>query len=427
MMRRSTDGYTYTPPQPPEPPEPPERTVSVKILQLDGTDRTSLYRDEIFDVEIKVTGEPAYTGTMRLKLIAEITEECLGDRGMVQMYDFANLTPNPLCDKKIKTSITSVTFAAGDKGIKRFKAVVNKEQTIQIKVIEIDENGVENEEMSAVTPATSIDYRLRQYTTKHTNGTVNDYDGKINEWRDYWDDWNIGAPPDPPEPAPENPEEPAPENPEEPAPENPEEQVEPYTFITGAKPDGELVKAVAYMESSLSTEKGAGQDLMQMTGTALNGLTTDHGDVERDPDASALPEGYDPDTYADDPENEPLDIDVVAPYMNYGTPTADTIDDSFKWGIRWLIAKRSVQLEAERVGYRITTISWWGSNGAIERYGDPKKPTYAADVQKLYEEGRNPHPGNPTYLWPIKADGCPRQTSTPKPPTEENPENPPEE
>ena len=401
LMRRSTDGYTYTPPQQPEPPEPPERTVSVRIVPPERLPRTWLYRDEIFDVEITVTGEPAYTGTMKLDLIASIKHKTLVSRGRVQMYDFASGAANPFCAND--TSIRTVTFAPGDNGVKRFKAVVNQEQTIQIRVAEINEKGVQNKEMSAVTPETLVVYRLRQYTTKHSNDTVNDYDGKINEWLNYWDDWNIGAPP-----------EPAPENPEEPAPENPEEQVEPYTFITDAKPDGELVKAVAYMESSLSTEKGAGQDLMQMTGTALNGMTTGHEKVERDPDASALPEGYDPDTYADDPENEPLDIDVVAPYMNYGTPTADTIDDSFKWGIRWLIAKRSVQLDAERVGYRITTINWWGSNGAIKRYGDPKKKTYAGDVQKLYEEGRNPHPNpqgerDPEYLWPIKADGCPRQ------------------
>ena len=417
MMRRSTDGYTYTPPQQPEPPEPPERTVSVKILQLDGTARTSLYRDEIFDVEINVTGEPAYTGTMMLKLIAAIKEECLGDRGMVQMYDFANLTPNPFCDKTIKTSITSVTFALKDKGVKRFKAVVNKEQMIQIKVIEIDDNGVENEQMSAVTPATSIDYRLRQYTKKHTNEPVNNYDANINTWVNYWTDWKIGK-----------------NGAQEPF----------YTFMEGSRPNAELVKAIAYKESSMKLT-----NLMKMTAGALNGLKISTPG-EHDVDASALPEGYDPDTYADNPKNKPLVLDVVAPRMKYGTlkekeneddpdtyenePTVDTVDESLKWGIRWLIAKCTLQLDAERVRYKLIRLDWWSTDdtrGVVARYGDSKDLTYEEDVELLYKEGRNPHEKDgkrdPEYLWPIKADGCPRLTATPKPSAEENPETPPQE
>ena len=236
MMKRSTDGYTYTPPQQPE---PPERTVSVRIVPPERLPRTWLYRDEIFDVEITVTGEPAYTGTMRLNLIADTKHKTLGSRGRVQMYDFASGAANPFCNND--TSIRTVTFAPADNGVKRFKAVVNQEQTIQIRVAEINDNGVENKEMSAVTPATLVVYRLRQYTTKYSgNQTVNNYDENIKTWVNYWDDWNIPVPP-----------EPAPENPEEPAPENPEEPVVPYTFMDGARPDPELVKAVTYKETNV--------------------------------------------------------------------------------------------------------------------------------------------------------------------------------
>jgi len=47
---------------------------------------------------------------------------------------------------------------------------------------------------------------------------------------------------------------------------------------------------------------------------------------------------------------------------------------------------------------------------ALNAYrGDPSEPDYGSKVLKLYNEGKNPHTGDRTYLWPIKADGCPRQ------------------
>ena len=431
MMKRSTDGYTYTPPQQPEPPEPPERTVSVRIVSPERLPRTWLYRDEIFDVEITVTGEPAYTGTMRLNLIADTKHKTLGSRGRVQMYDFASGAANPFCNND--TSIRTITFAPADKGVKRFKAVVNQEQTIQIRVAEINDNGVENKEMSAVTPVTLVVYRLRQYTTKYSgNQTVNNYDENIKTWVNYWDDWNIPVPP-----------EPAPENPEEPAPENPEEPVVPYTFMDGARPDPELVKAVTYKETNMKDQHKP--NLMRVTSVATGGMTTgtQNDPAERDTDASVIPPGYDPDNL------ETLLSMTTTPFMNYGAPAIVTVDDSFKWGIRWLISKYTDHEynRAQDKVYSVRALGWWSTtvqtengdteerSGGIKRYGDQGDETYEEDVKLLYQEGRNPHETNgkrvPEYLWPIKADGCPRQTpksaAAPEDPAEENPETPPQE
>ena len=50
------------------------------------------------------------------------------------------------------------------------------------------------------------------------------------------------------------------------------------------------------------------------------------------------------------------------PKMNYGNPTRGTEDDSFKWGIRWLIAKRAVALRYINGRYHdIQLLGWWGS------------------------------------------------------------------
>lgn len=344
-----------------------------------------------------------------MKLIANTLEEDLGNRENVQMYDFASTEENTNCDQ-IDRSITSVTFTPNDNGVKRFKAVVNKEQTIQIKVIEIDENGVENEKVSAVTRETLVVYRLRQYTTKYSgNQTVNNYDENINTWVNYWDDWNIPVPP-----------EPAPENQQEQAPENPEQPVVPYTFMDGARPDPELVKAVTYKETNMKDEHKP--NLMRVTSVATGGMTTgtQNDPAERDTDASAIPPGYDPDNL------ETLLSMTTTPFMNYGAPAIVTVDDSFKWGIRWLISKYTDHEynRAQDKVYSVRALSWWNTtvqtengdierSGGIERYGDQGDDTYEEDVKLLYQEGRNPHETNgkrvPEYLWPIKADGCPRQ------------------
>lgn len=362
-MSRSTPGKTYiAPPAPPAPPSSQQPTVALTLSSASPS-RRMIYRDEIFDVTITVSGTSAlYTGTMNLTLSQGITHQTLGSRGSIQMYDFASGASNPFCTGD--TSITSLTFTAADNGVKTFKAVINIAQIVKIKAIDSQDSSISSE-----TPEIHIVERLRQYTTKYTNDTVNDYDKNIKKWIDYWEDWKIGDPA--------------------------------YTFMTGAIPDGELVKAIAYKESSLSTTKGAGQDLMQMTPVALNSMTDGHDNVRRDINARLIPSGYD---------GEHLSMDA-APFMNYETPTDNTVDNSFKWGIRWLIDKRTdYQYDRTRNQvHNIRIIDWWGANGAVKRYGDPNNPTYVEDVQKLYEEGRNPNRNNPTYLWPIKADGCPRQ------------------
>ena len=97
--------------------------------------------------------------------------------------------------------------------------------------------------------------------------------------------------------------------------------------------------------------------------------------------------------------------------MNYGTPAISTPYRGFRWGIRWVTAMHSVHDYDEPPclgkASNITTDTW---EEALERYrGSGPAPVYAAEVLALYNEGKNPQPGAPTCIWPIKADGRPRQ------------------
>ena len=392
QMHRSTPSNPSTSPQDP--------TAEIRVSPVGGgAARQMVLRDEIFDVTITVTGtSQPYTGTMDLTLSHGETHQVLGNphneqrRGRVQMYDFANLEANPNCTED--RSITSITFAAGDNGVKTFRAVVNRAQVVRIRATHRRTED-HDFDLSVETNDIHVVLRMRQYTTHHGNGTVNDYDENINRWVDYWENWHLGDPA--------------------------------YTFIDGAIPHRELVKAVAYNESTLyprnrrTNEENL--DLMQVTGVALNGMTiqpegtpAEMLDTENDVNATEL---GDPDA-----EGRYTGTGANMQLMNYGTlndghtvqeytvangPTDATVDDSFQWGIRWLISKYTRITEINGDVVTIRALGWWGDHGALSRYGPPNDDTYADDIRGLYEEGRNPNPGNPIYLWPIKADGCPRQ------------------
>ena len=334
------------------------------------------YRDEVFNVKVTVTGTQAYK--LQLGFAKGETHQTLGSRGSVQMYDFEN-------DGILVFSATERT--------KTLKAVINTAQIVRLKVTKARDNASNPEPPAlAETGDIHIVHRLRKYGLHVTNLTVNDYDSYIDEWVNYWDDWKIPAQTDKTK-----------------APEH-------YTFMTEAVPSGDLVKAVAYKERSL---KGTG-DLMQVTGDPLIDMTTGNGkSAKRDVNAADLPLDY---------EGGNLQLSVT-PRMNYGTPTDDTTDDSFRWGIRWLIDKRTFHDYNTSTGYvfDVKVIDWWGPTGALKHYNgeDDKIVSYPASVEKLYAEGKNPHPGHPKYLWPVKVDGTARG-NTPETPAE-NPENPPAE
>lgn len=385
---RSTPNNPYTPPEDPTSPQNPTATI---IPSSVSPSRRRIYRDEIFEVTVTVSGtSQVYDGTMKLELCEKaITHQTLGSRGKVQMYDFASTEENTNCDE-INRSITNLTFAPGDNGVKTFKAVINvAPQTIKIKATHM-RTTKHNFDLSVETPEIEVVPRLRQYTTKYSNGTVNDYDQNINRWVAYWENWHLGDPA--------------------------------YTFIDGAIPPPELVKAVAYNESTLYPRNRRTNvenlDLMHVTGVALNGMTiqpegTPAENLKTENDVNATGLG-DPDAegrYTGTGANKQL--------MKYGTlnadgtvtggPTDATVDDSFKWGIRWLISKYTKIPTIDGDVVTIRALGWWGEHGALSRYGPSNDDTYADDIRSLYEEGRNPNPGSPTYLWPIKADGCPRQ------------------
>ena len=377
-MRRST-------------PTPPanQRTVSIAAVKPENP-RDMFYRDEVFNVKVTVTGTQAYK--LQLGFAKGETHQTLGSRGKVQMYDFQN--DGILVFPRVSTDTERT---------KTLKAVINTAQIVRLKVTEVIEDDTSNSEpptpnpepsVLAVTGDLHVVHRLRKYGTHSSNPNVNEHDSTIDKWLRYWTDWKIG-----------------PDN-------DPNNKDKYYTFMTDAVPSGDLVKAVAYKESSLSTASDAGQDLMQLTPAALNGMTTNHAKRENDIHALALGHNY------------AGTVATAAPRpMKYGTPTDNPVDNSFKWGIRWLIAKRVILAKGTNA---IKIRDWWGPVGALRFYNGEKgnEVEYPAEVEKLYGEGKNPHPGNPNYLWPIKVDGTARQpaktTATPKNPPAENPENPPE-
>ena len=275
-----------------------------------------------------------------------------------------------------------------------------------------------------------IGYRLRQYTTHNNNADVNNYDDKIVDQLIYWDDWNI-------------PEEQNQQNQGGQTPQNQAETARPYTFMTDARPNGELVKAIAYKESRLATKQNPSDqdnlDLMRVPQSALNRMTTGHANVEEDVNASKLgdPESREEVKVKQNPNGTTTTTtktiylgtysgpEAAAQLMNY-TPVVNTADDSFKWGIRWLIAKRTdhgkknVPQEDGSTIEQVTgakRINWLVHDGAVKEYPkDPDNSAYVDDsnyvmhVRRLYAEGVDPNSGtSPTYLWPIKSDGSARQ------------------
>jgi len=129
--------------------------------------------------------------------------------------------------------------------------------------------------------------------------------------------------------------------------------------------------------------------------SALDSMTTGHP-ADRDPNAGAPKDA-----------NGCSELEIGAPRMNYGSPSISTVADSFKWGIRWLIAKNSIyDYNAPPCSGKVSNMRFQGWETALDQYGTGSP--YGNNVLKLYNEGKNPHAGNPTYLWPIKADGCPR-------------------
>ena len=446
LTRRSTDGYTYTPPS-----ENPIITIEVAheapaapaaptapTAPANEPSRCMFYRDEIFDVEITVTNiSEHYEGTIELKLSEGKTQQTLGNRRNVRMFHF---TGGQEAVNSKGEPVTLISFGEDDweptpidnSGTtisrKKLKAVINIAQIVKIKATEVDRNGKPTS-LSQETGEIHIGYRLRQYTTHNSNDTVNNYDDKIIDQLIYWDDWNISPPP--------------PQNQGGQTPQNQAETPRPYTFMTDARPNGELVKAIAYKESRLATKQNPSDqdnlDLMRVPQSALNRMTTGHANVEEDVNASKLgdPESREEVKVKQNPNGTTTTTtktiylgtysgpEAAAQLMNY-TPVVNTADDSFKWGIRWLIAKRTdhgkknVPQEDGSTIEQVTgakRINWLVHDGAVKEYPkDPDNSAYVDDsnyvmhVRRLYAEGVDPNSGtSPTYLWPIKSDGSARQ------------------
>jgi len=79
------------------------------------------------------------------------------------------------------------------------------------------------------------------------------------------------------------------------------------------------------------------------------------------------------------------------------------------WAKRWVIRLRWVR-DFDSDLQRYFGLTDRGIKEALNRYGEDY-PNYADPIILLYKTGRNPHTGNPTYLWPLKVNptSLPRQ------------------
>ncbi|MBN1548592.1 MAG: hypothetical protein JW902_18230 [Syntrophaceae bacterium] len=315
---------------------------------------SSVQRDEIFDVTITAAPQTFFAGrTIQFGLSQGESTAVLGERGTVQMYDIGAIAT----DGAIVANQTSYTFTADDSEQKPFKGVVNLTQDIRLTVIDTAMPDLTDESDSI-----AVTHRMRQYTTEYGNTPVNDFDDLIEQWVDYWDDWNYpadGA----------------------------------YTFKT-TDLDGELVKALCYKESTMKDV-----DLMQLTGEAKEGLEGD-----RDWNWNVAP-------YAHDPEKGDLYSTEAHPEMEYTGVSDTSASESLKWGIRWLYAKKS-KGQYDRPTNSFYNPQWYDWEKTLAEYNsdaDPFHSTYVTGVTSLYLYGANPHGGNPAYLWPILTNGFPRE------------------
>jgi hypothetical protein len=230
------------------------------------------------------------------------------------------------------------------------------------------------------TPPIAVTYQVRQYTTKHDNATVNEYDALITQWVDYWTHWHY-----------------------------PDEQ-NPYTF----KMDGDevedgleydLVKAICYKESTMKDKV----DLMSIKVNNEQAIKTMKGPKKYPYDLNwrATPDANG--KYSmESPNSSVPPTNAAAVFMYYPDANADTQSASIKWGIRWLYSKRTgFDVDETTIPWKVYNLVWrpWGET--LERYGDGTLE-YRPDVENLHTSGKNPHDGDPQYLWPILTNGSPR-------------------
>ncbi|MBN2326335.1 MAG: hypothetical protein JXR73_04210 [Candidatus Omnitrophica bacterium] len=191
---------------------------------------STISRDQIIDVTVTVDISN-YSGTLNLELSQGAKTKILGNRGSVKIYDFGSGASNPYCTDN--TSINCVTITPPSASA-TFKFVYNSTGTIKIKATDSNNCAIFGE-----STAISVNYQIRKYTEKFSNPTVNNYDSIISSEVNTWSDWKI-----PP--------------------------ASPYAFISGASPEIDLIKAIAFKESSLKSTNEP--NLMQLTSAALNGM-----------------------------------------------------------------------------------------------------------------------------------------------------------
>jgi len=137
-------------------------------------------RDEIVDVEISVPPVTNQNLTVQLDLApVAMKTQVLGARGSVQMYDFCQLQSSG----STQTDITQITLSASNSWQEHFKAVFNREGTVNLKIaFAIGTSGTD----TIVSQNIAVTKQIREYGYDNSGYNFNQYDEAFQTAYDYW-------------------------------------------------------------------------------------------------------------------------------------------------------------------------------------------------------------------------------------------------
>ncbi|PIE35220.1 hypothetical protein CSA56_05125, partial [candidate division KSB3 bacterium] len=319
-------------------------------------------RDEIFEVSLTADPPPQSADIPVIWHLIGQKNQNLPERGEVQMYDFGYDIDG---DGDIDPGQMASFFNPSASGTTAINVVYNLYQPSETIKIQATIGRYTFESLPI-----EVTYQIRKYTTEQGYIHTNDFDENadplktIQYWVDYWDDWNYP------------------------------EGSEPYTFkmngdVIVDKLTYDLAKSVCFKESHM-----AFTNLMQVKDYTIPSFSS-----ERDVNWSAEPQ-----------EDGGYKLGEGHPKMQYTGVTNASEAQSLKWGIRWLYAKKSDALEYKQETNEVYNLTWYNWTKTLEEYnGEEEKVQYAKDVMALYLSGKNPHEGNPEYMWPIMTNGKARE------------------
>lgn len=149
----------------------PTLSVSAHVAGQSAASST-FNRDEVFDVKVS-TSDTTFTGDMIIELSSGDKTENLNygtisDRSSIQIYDFADYSTLSSLSTT-ETHKYKLSFVASDNGVKKFKVIINKNQSVKIKASYTKDSTTISGETSSIT----IEKTVRKYCTISGYGLAN--------------------------------------------------------------------------------------------------------------------------------------------------------------------------------------------------------------------------------------------------------------